>query len=80
MLKEKLIDFEGGQILGVKDENEKVWLGVRKACIDIGLSTGQADRQVTNLKNDIVLNKGLANLQLLSNGGKQITLVFFKYG
>lgn len=73
-LTEKLIDFEGGQILGVKDSDGVLWLGVRKTMRDIGLSDGQSDRQITNLGKDLVLKQGLANLQLLSNGGKQKTL------
>lgn len=73
-LTEKLINFEGGQILGVKDADGVLWLAVRKTMRDIGLSDGQARRQVENLNNDLVLNQGVANLHLLTNGGKQETL------
>ena len=73
-LTEKLINFEGGEILGIKDADGVLWLGVRKTMRDIGLSDGQARRQVENLNNDLVLNQGVANLHLLTNGGKQETL------
>ena len=71
----KLIDFEGGQLLGVKDENGKVWLGVRKACMDIGLTEDQAKRQVKVVQEDIVLKQGGLYLTLPTNGGEQNTLV-----
>lgn len=75
MLKEKLIqkliDFEGGQILGIKDDKGEVWLGVKKACTDIGLTVGQADRQIKNIKNDVVLSKGMTNMTFPTNGGQQ---------
>lgn len=67
----KMIDFEEGQILGVKDENAQVWMGIKKACLDIGLSDGQARRQVENIQKDKVLKEGVANLRYPTNGGIQ---------
>ena len=45
--------------------------GVRWMCDGIGLSKGQMQRQVTNIRSDKVLSKGSANLQLPTNGGNQ---------
>lgn len=70
-LQQKLIDFEGGQILGIKDNKGEVWLGVKKACIDIGLTIGQADRQIKNIKNDVVLSKHCNIFPFVTNGGEQ---------
>lgn len=74
-IEQKLIDFEGGQLLGVKTEDGKIFLGVKKACMDIGLTDGQSRRQVENLQEDLVLNQGIANLRLPTNGGEQEVLV-----
>jgi hypothetical protein len=67
----KLIDFEGGQILGVKDENGKVWMGIRNTCRDIGLSEGQCDRQVANIENNIVLKPNSCKFAMVQNEGNR---------
>lgn len=38
----KEIKFYDDSLLGVRDEKGIVWLAVKKTCIDIGLSEGQA--------------------------------------
>lgn len=48
----KKISFEGGELLGVKDQEEKVWLCVAKACQDIGFTKGQIDNEVKKIKNN----------------------------
>ena len=70
----KEIPFNGSTLLGIRDENGQVWLAVKKACLDIGLSEGQAQRQITNIQKDLVFCEGVANLQFLSKGGKQKTI------
>ena len=51
-LEQKLIDFEDGQILGVKAEDGKVYLGVKKACIDIGMSENQARNETKKVQDN----------------------------
>lgn len=58
----KEIPFNGSTLLGIRDENGQVWLSVRKACLDIGLSEGQAQRQITNLQKDLVFEGAVENL------------------
>lgn len=70
----KEILFNGSTLLGVRTVDGQVWLAVKKCCLDIGLSEGQAQRQITNIQKDLVFCKGVANLQFLSNGGKQKTI------
>lgn len=53
-LETKNIPFEGGELLGIKDQNGVVWLAIRKTCRDIGMSDGQAQRQVDNIRRDIM--------------------------
>ena len=63
-LEQKLIDFENDKILGFKTEDGQVWLGIRKSCIDIGLTENQADRQVKNAKTDLALMDSVKNLSV----------------
>ena len=55
-------------------ENGVIWAGVRWFCDGLGLTEGQVKRQITNIGQDIVLGKGVANLILPTEGGKQDTL------
>lgn len=55
--REELIDFEGGQILGVKTENGKIYLGIKKACEDIGLNDNQARNEVKKVQNNLLFQR-----------------------
>lgn len=78
MLNNKLIvkdvDFFGDTLKAASDESGIVWAGVKWLCDGIGLSEGQRQRQTTNIQSDIVLSKGVANLQLPTKGGNQEVL------
>lgn len=65
------IQFEGGELTGVRVADGKVYLAVKKACLDIGLNEDHARRQIKNIQGDVVLSKGGSNLTLLTEGGKQ---------
>jgi len=68
-----LIDFEGGQLLGIKDKNGFVWLGVKKACMDIGLTEDQSRRQIKNVQEDLVLKSNCAKFDTVqTEGNRQI--------
>lgn len=58
----KEIKFYEDVLLGVKDEDEQVWLGVKQVCLNIGLSEGQSQRQLTNLQSDLIFKKSVKNL------------------
>lgn len=64
----KEIGFYGNTLLGIKDENGQVWLAVKKACLDIGLSEGQADRQIKNLQSDMIFNNSVVGLNVKFDG------------
>lgn len=69
----KMIDFEGGQLLGVKTK-DGVFLGVKKTCLDIGFSEGQARRQVENIQKDLVLFPKCRKFAMVQNeGDRQVT-------
>ena len=73
-LKQKFIKFGEDELLGIKDEEGKLWLGIKKSCTDIGMSERQAKYQVEKLKEDEVLSEGVRNFVLPSNGGNQEAL------
>ena len=50
----KEIPFSDGSLLGIKTEDGKVWLGVRKACRDIGLTDAQAQAEVKKIESAIL--------------------------
>lgn len=60
----KNIKFEGGELLGVKTEDGKICLAVKKACLEIGLTEDQARRQIKNIQEDLVLSKGYTDLSV----------------
>jgi len=62
----KEIAFDNDELLGVRDSVKQIWLGVRQTCLNMGLTLGQTQRQITNIQNDLVLSKGVANLQHLT--------------
>lgn len=70
----KDVQFNGATLRAAQDAENIIWVGVAWVCRGIGLSQGQEKRQVTNLKDDIVLSQGVANLQLPTNGGNQEVL------
>lgn len=67
----KDVQFNGATLRAAQDTENIIWVGVAWICRGIGLSQGQEKRQVTNLKDDIVLSQGVANLKLPTNGGNQ---------
>ena len=67
----KSIKFGEGELLGIRSEDGKVYLGVRKACLDIGLNENQAMRQVKNINKDLVLQKGIKFLKLNHQEGNR---------
>lgn len=64
----KEIPFNGSTLLGVKDSSGQVWLAVKKACLDIGLTEGQADRQVKNMQNDLIFSNSVVGLNVKFDG------------
>lgn len=65
-LQTKLIDFEGDKLLGVKTEDGRIFLGVKKACVDIGLSENQARNEIKKVQNNLLFtrHKSVINLSV----------------
>lgn len=68
------VPFMDTELMAARDNEGNIYAGVRWMCDGIGLSKGQTLRQVTNIGTDKVLSKGVANLQLPTNGGPQEAL------
>lgn len=71
----KEVQFNGDTLVAVKNStDEKVYVGVKWVCEGLGFTDGQARRQKQNMAEDTVLQKGITNLHLPSNGGSQESL------
>ena len=69
------VDFNGDTLLAVKlKENGKIYIGVKSVYSGIGLSEGQYQSQTRKIHLDLVLSKGIADLQLPTKGGNQKAL------
>ncbi|WP_342759476.1 phage antirepressor N-terminal domain-containing protein [Kineothrix sedimenti] len=60
----KEIPFNGNTLLGVKDASGQIWLGVRKACRDIGLTDAQARAEVLKMQESLLLKDNCKKLSL----------------
>lgn len=67
----KEIPFDDGTLLGIRTEDGKVWLGVKKACLDIGLTEGQAQRQISNIQEEEPLKSNCCKLAMVQKEGKR---------
>lgn len=68
-------DFCNDNIMTVRlKDNGKIYVGVTWVTSALGFNKNAHDRQVKNIKSDIVLSKGASNLTLPTKGGNQKTL------
>ena len=70
-LEVKEFDFNNDNLLGVRDDDGVIWLGVRRTCECIGLSRRQIETERNRVQSDDVLSKGTRTLCLPTNGGNQ---------
>jgi len=54
----KEVEFNGANLLAAQNNKGNIYVGVSYICNGIGLTRKQKDRQVSNVQEDIVLNKG----------------------
>lgn len=64
----KEIPFNGSVLLGIKDQSGH---SVRKSCLDIGLTEGQARRQVENIQEEEPLNLNCRKFAIVQMEGKR---------
>lgn len=70
----KTVGFNGAELMAAKTKEDKLFVGVRWICEGIGLSVDQSKRQLKNVREDLVVSKGVSNLTLPTNGGYQEVL------
>jgi len=70
----KEVNFNGDNLLAVKNNDNKIYVGVSYICNGIGLSEGQMKNERKKIQEDLVLSKGGRNLILPTNGGNQEVL------
>ncbi len=71
----KEIPFNGDTLLGVRTPDGKVWLAVRKACFDIGLSEGQAKKEIRRIENGLLFTSQWKKLRIKFDPQVRETLV-----
>jgi hypothetical protein len=73
-IEQKTVNFDGAEILGVKADNGKVYIGVKWVCQGIGLDEDRIKYERKKLQEDLVLKQGGQNITLPTNGGNQEVL------
>lgn len=74
----KLIPFGEDELLGVRTSDGKVWLAVRKACRDIGLSDAQGRAEIKKIQSSLLLKDHAQKLSLKFETQVRETLVLFE--
>lgn len=67
----KKIPFNDGELLGVRLANGQVYLAVRKACRDIGLSDAQARAEVTKIQTSLLFQSNCLKFETVQEEGKR---------
>lgn len=70
-VEQKLVPFNGAELLGVKASDGKVYVGARWVCDGIGLREGQRNNQLLKIQTDLVLMRGVRKFILPTNSGEQ---------
>ncbi|MBM7624754.1 phage antirepressor N-terminal domain-containing protein [Sporohalobacter salinus] len=71
VVKQKAVDFQGSELLGIKANDGNIYVGMRWVMRGIGFTKGKATREIQKAKKDEVVSKGVSNLKTLTSGGKQ---------
>ena len=74
-VEQKLVNFNGAEIMAVKASDDKVYVGVSWVCDGLGLNENQTKAQRDKINSDIVLSKGGRKISTLTAGGNQDILV-----
>ncbi len=67
----KEIKFYDDTLLGIKDDDGKVWLVITHSCKQLGFDSQRTKSQGEKIREDRVLSKGVGKFRVLTNGGEQ---------
>lgn len=70
-VEQKLVPFNGAELLGVKASDGMIYVGVRWVCEGLGLREGQRNNQLTKVQTDLVLKQGVRKFILPTKSGEQ---------
>ena len=70
-VEQKLVNFNGAEIMAVKASDDKLYIGVKWICDGLGLTEGQVKSERKRIQEDIVLSKGGRKIVLPTSGGEQ---------
>lgn len=73
-VEQKVVNFDGAEIMAVKANDGKVYAGIRWICDGLSMTEGQRKNQMTKIQEDPVLRKGGRKIVLPSDGGPQEAL------
>ncbi|EOO23559.1 hypothetical protein IIU_06966 [Bacillus cereus VD133] len=73
-VEQQLVNFNGAEIMAVKANDEKIYIGVKWVCKGIGLSDDQMRNERKKIQSDLVFRSGWVKLRLSTNGGMQEVL------
>ncbi|CUB53153.1 hypothetical protein BN2127_JRS10_02169 [Bacillus subtilis] len=73
-VEQQLVNFNGAELMAVKANDEKIYVGVKWVCKGIGLSDDQMRNERKKIQSDVVLHRGGAKLALPTNSGIQEVL------
>lgn len=73
-VEQQLVNFNGAEIMAVKANDEKIYVGVKWVCQGIGLSEDQMRNERKKIQSDVVLKSGGSKLTLPTNSGLQEVL------
>jgi anti-repressor protein len=70
-IEQKMIDFDGAELMAVKANDGKIYVGVKYICEGIGFTEIQARNQRAKINNDYILNMGRLHFTLPTSSGIQ---------
>jgi anti-repressor protein len=73
-VEQKIVDFNGSELLAAKTNDGKIYAAVKWVCEGIGLTRDQIKNERKKIQEDLVLSKGGRYLTLPTNGGMQEVL------
>jgi len=73
-VEQKLVNFNGAEIMAVKASDDKLYIGVKWVCQGLGFDKSKLDVQVQKIQSDLVLSKGACKINLPTPGGNQEVL------
>ena len=71
----KEIPFNGSTLLGVRTPDGKVWLAIKKACLDIGLNENQATAERKKIEKGLLFNDQWKKLKVKFDSQVRETVV-----